>query len=536
MGLPITFSEVVNQAGDGTLRVSSESSGPTFSASTGLFTPVATPTDIAALVPQYGPKQTRLRRVVISGVCNSGGQLFVRLLASANGGNNGSTTITSYQHDKYNGTAICALYKFTANRTTGSAPVGGADTRATIAEADLTLGIAGSSTGTPAVFEFPDGSAPMIKHQYDWLVVGLNGQALPTGTQVRVTMTWSEHAVVVFGATGDSTTSNATPDLLMSGANSGGIGSSGAFNSAVTVDNFGSNGYTLSNFINNTAGVTFPLSTVLVRGVDAMWVCWGINDARTGAMGSTAAACTNRLTAMLDTVIRATLYGATSGATYTSPFATSYSVASASWSGGAATLVTTLPHGYAVGESIKLQIAGMMPSGYNGTYTCTFPTTTSITYTVADPGAATVMGTATYTTVWPSTMTGLPDCKIILWSPNPITADDTGDGTYGYLSASANTVLSGLWTGMTLAQAAQALTDILYNAYQPFVGDARVFALLNKQDVLSRFALPLAQMTVSGTATMVNQLHPGVWGRRLTLRQIMPTIRSAVNAVRAIKF
>lgn len=538
-GLPIYFGDATALSPDGSQRVSADSPAPTYSASTGLFTPPATPTDILALLPAGSNFPVlAVKKIVVSGTSTAGGQsLFVRAIFSGNGGDNGHSVVTNNPRDKYDGSSQAQVWRFTSNRTTGSAPVGGSDTRPVIDEADLILGIAGASAGTPVVFDFTTGDkAPTVRQAYDYIVVGLNGQTMPSGTQLRVTIVWTEQQAIRFGALGDSTTSNATPDLLNAGANFGGVGRTGATNAVVTVDNLGSNGFRLYDFLNNANGVTYSLSQYLSWNYDANWLCYGINDARKGDLGANTASCINRLTAMLDTAIQAMLYGTTSGTFYTSPKATRYAITAASWAANTATLTTT-PHGYSTTETVRLEVAEMTSTGYNGSYSCTFPGATSIQYTLgSNPGAATVFGTVAFTTQWPATASGNPDTKIILWSPNPICADDAGDGTYGGLSASANTVLSGLWTGMTLAQAAQELTNILYAAYQPFASDSRILALLNKQDVLGRTALPIAQMTCSGTVYMVNQLHPGVWGRKITLRQIMPVIQRAIKATRAMRY
>lgn len=66
-----------------------------------------------------------------------------------------------------------------------------------------------------------------------------------------------------------------------------------------------------------------------------------------------------------------------------------------SWAGGTATVTFASAHGFADGDSVI--IAGVTPSGYNGTYTITTtgPTSTTFTYTVSDPsGSSTIHGTA----------------------------------------------------------------------------------------------------------------------------------------------
>lgn len=67
-------------------------------------------------------------------------------------------------------------------------------------------------------------------------------------------------------------------------------------------------------------------------------------------------------------------------------------ITTATWSGGTATITVT-SHGYSNGDSIT--IAGVTPSGYNGTYTISNVSTHTFDYTVADPGGpGTVFGTA----------------------------------------------------------------------------------------------------------------------------------------------
>lgn len=67
---------------------------------------------------------------------------------------------------------------------------------------------------------------------------------------------------------------------------------------------------------------------------------------------------------------------------------------SGSWAGGSATINTAAPHGLVSGETVK--IAGVTPSGYNGSYVVTVTDTDTFTYTVADPGGViTVQGTST---------------------------------------------------------------------------------------------------------------------------------------------
>ena len=62
------------------------------------------------------------------------------------------------------------------------------------------------------------------------------------------------------------------------------------------------------------------------------------------------------------------------------------------WAAGVATVTTSVPHGYVVGNDVT--ISGAIPIGYNGTYTIsTVPTTTTYTYALAtNPGTNTTPG------------------------------------------------------------------------------------------------------------------------------------------------
>jgi hypothetical protein len=69
-------------------------------------------------------------------------------------------------------------------------------------------------------------------------------------------------------------------------------------------------------------------------------------------------------------------------------------ITSLTWSSSVVTVVTTTPHGIPSGDSIKGTIAGAVPAGYNGTFFCTYVSSTSFTYPLAsNPGSETTPGT-----------------------------------------------------------------------------------------------------------------------------------------------
>ena len=67
---------------------------------------------------------------------------------------------------------------------------------------------------------------------------------------------------------------------------------------------------------------------------------------------------------------------------------------SLAWSTGTVTVTTTAPHGYTNADIVQFTIAGVTPTAYNGTFTCTITGANTFTYTlVSDPGLETVPGT-----------------------------------------------------------------------------------------------------------------------------------------------
>lgn len=69
-------------------------------------------------------------------------------------------------------------------------------------------------------------------------------------------------------------------------------------------------------------------------------------------------------------------------------------ISSLSWGGGEVTATTAAPHGFTDSDTLLLTIAGAVPSGYNGTYTCTVTGASTFTYPLAvSPGSETAPGT-----------------------------------------------------------------------------------------------------------------------------------------------
>lgn len=84
----------------------------------------------------------------------------------------------------------------------------------------------------------------------------------------------------------------------------------------------------------------------------------------------------------------------TSVTSMASLLAGSQAITALTWSGGVVTATVSGGHGYTVdtgGETTNLTIAGVTPTGYNGTFAATVTSSTQFTYPLAsNPGAATV--------------------------------------------------------------------------------------------------------------------------------------------------
>lgn len=74
------------------------------------------------------------------------------------------------------------------------------------------------------------------------------------------------------------------------------------------------------------------------------------------------------------------------------------SISSATWATGVVTLTTTTAHGIPSGDTATIVVAGIQPSGYNGTYVGTSTGTNTITYNLAtNPGTTTSLTGAVVT-------------------------------------------------------------------------------------------------------------------------------------------
>jgi len=178
-------------------------------------------------------------------------------------------------------------------------------------------------------------------------------------------------------------------------------------------------------------------------------------------------------------------------ATYLVP---AYDISSLTWTTGVATLTTTNPHGIPVGQTTKIQVSGMTPAGYNGTFTATSATTTELNYGLAtNPGTATVFGTV---------LTG-PQIYLTANDDTWWAQGNIGTGYYVFEAGSATTatVTTNLQTYLV------ANPQTIYNwTFLPGMDadqtDLPAFLLLhNTLNALIKFYLPVSLSTYTYWAT-----------------------------------
>jgi len=195
-------------------------------------------------------------------------------------------------------------------------------------------------------------------------------------------------------------------------------------------------------------------------------------------------------------------------------YALSRTITTAVWSAGAATITTSQPHGFIVGQSVV--VSGMVPAAYNGTFVITAATGTTFTYALAaDPGTATTFGIA-----GPGAAASFGTTTL-----NRPTFLITFNGAYAGLNvlqlvaqgvnstiATANTLTQGgSFAGTTVGQNSQILLSNVTGGsiFEPVVLNSR---------------------GLSDDGAIRNFAGNNVWAGTVTFGSIIPTIYLGVNA------
>lgn len=282
---------------------------PTYRSGVIGFVPAANPTDIANFFPTSYGRVAYIEQITISGTATNAAVIDVLVQRSVNGGGGTSAAQPSARLDARDRAPSLAFYTFSANRTSNG---NGIDAqRPLLAAAKLHLGTA-SQPGQPVTFRFDGAKRPMLRDLTEWVVINLNGQTMPAGISLNITVEWSEDALPPVQIAGDSTTSHANALWEQ-------LGTSGELTALANIFNAGSNGYRLFDALTNANGIPYPLvgpNGVLHRlnGMPGVLVlCYGLNDLRQGAVSRA------ELISMIDAAIHATLNGTVAGTTYVSP-------------------------------------------------------------------------------------------------------------------------------------------------------------------------------------------------------------------------
>lgn len=145
--------------------------------------------------------------------------------------------------------------------------------------------------------------------------------------------------------------------------------------------------------------------------------------------------------------------GVTFGAASTTLSANLYylNTVSASGTGTTATIVFTAQPAAPFSVGSQIIVSGMTPSGYNGTFTVTACTTTSVSYANATTGAQTVAGSITPTTISVVSTSGFPASGTIVIESEIITY--TGTTATSFTGCTRSTVNATIHSsGITVSQ------------------------------------------------------------------------------------
>lgn len=162
----------------GVPAVNTEGTRVTFSAGSGAFTPVATPTDFVGVIGS-ATKTVRVLRVTISGVATAATPILTLLLKRSTA-NSGSTPValTKVTHDSNNAALTCTVTTYTATNPTTGTLVG------TVREEYLNLGAAAGGAAGRIAWDFTtrNGQGIVLRGIAEGLFINWGGAAVPAGT------------------------------------------------------------------------------------------------------------------------------------------------------------------------------------------------------------------------------------------------------------------------------------------------------------------------------------------------------------------
>lgn len=156
-----------------------------YSYSSSANTPAAAPTDVLVLQGSAS-KLIRVRKIMVSGLATTAGQLVCNLIrrSAANTGGT-STTPAGVSLHPGNGTATGVVWLYTANPSALGSAVG------TLLSFRVNMGVA-TAIGPQVQFDFRGTQGIVLRGTSDYLAFNFGGGTVPAGGVLDFNIIWSE--------------------------------------------------------------------------------------------------------------------------------------------------------------------------------------------------------------------------------------------------------------------------------------------------------------------------------------------------------
>lgn len=189
-----TTTQTLTVNSDGTINAKpSDGAKTTYAASQLLFTPAATPTDVFTITGS-ATKAVRITRIEVTGLATTAGTVDVALVmrSTANSGGTSTGSPSAIPYDSNSAAASATVLAYTANPTLGTAI--GAATTGYIRAQRAFLNVAATGASEHINFDFGNrpSQAVVLRGITQVLAVNLNGNTLPTGTKLSISVEWTE--------------------------------------------------------------------------------------------------------------------------------------------------------------------------------------------------------------------------------------------------------------------------------------------------------------------------------------------------------
>lgn len=162
-----------------------------FSASSALFTPYATPTDVCMLGNPNGASTIRVSQIRVWGSQSTAGTnaWYIIKRSTLDGVGSNSSALTAVNHDALVVAPGADILKITA------APAALGTSLGTLRGADVFAPQSSSAQNGIYTFDFAfdQGVNPIVLHKNEMIALNFNGAAVPTGMVVSCEFTWAEY-------------------------------------------------------------------------------------------------------------------------------------------------------------------------------------------------------------------------------------------------------------------------------------------------------------------------------------------------------